>query len=101
MDVEKRGQEIRDTLAKLKAESKRNAHKFVWGCKGYLRVNRYGETVREPSEVLGATEKEARETLIEGIERLLDSYPFRSHAYVPTPLYPTNSLRFPAHNWWY
>jgi hypothetical protein len=42
-------------------------HKFVWGLKGWVRVNRYGEYVSEP-EIIGATEKEAEEILAEAIE---------------------------------
>lgn len=46
-------------------------HAFDWECEGWERVNRYGETVKEP-EAIGATVKEIREILREGLKVFID-----------------------------
>ena len=49
-------------------------HVFQWTCEGFVRVNRYGEETMDP-EVVGATEKEAKELLAEGIALFLRQRP--------------------------
>lgn len=67
----------------------RYTHPFVWGFADFL-----------PGTILGATQKEAEEMLVEGIEYALDHPPFRSHAYTPCPMYPSYSPKKPSSWWW-
>ena len=51
------------------------SHKFQWR----MRTRLKGEVIMTNDTI----ETEARKVLVEGIEMLLDSHPFRSHAYYP------------------